>query len=74
MVGALLVHVFVMGVGIQTIVPTVLLVGVLAIGWRQRARSHRAEGSSEGSGSRNDQSGYASVAPRAASSARSTDR
>ena len=36
MIGALLVHVFVVGIGPPTVVATALLAGVLVIGWRRR--------------------------------------
>jgi putative oxidoreductase len=39
MIGALLVHVFIVGVGPQSVAVAVLLVGVVAIGWRRRRRS-----------------------------------
>jgi uncharacterized membrane protein YphA (DoxX/SURF4 family) len=38
MIGALLVHVFIVGVGPQSVAVAVLLVGVVAIGWRRRRR------------------------------------
>jgi putative oxidoreductase len=47
MVGALLTHVFLVGVGPQSVVATVLLIGVLALGWqssRWRGAVSRAAG------------------------------
>ena len=37
MVGALLVHIFVMGTGAQTMVVLALLLGIIAISWNHRA-------------------------------------
>lgn len=39
MIGALLVHIFVVGIGPQSVVALVLLTGVLMVGWSWR-RSH----------------------------------